>query len=197
MRFDEFWNDNVYGFDDRLIVSNGLITSCDVSEILTSRLPGCVEVEKTDKKTDKSGVDWWAHMANGCKVGVDLKRRTKDCRQFGNDDVALESWSVIGRKVGWSRDESKACEWILWVWDDTGRFLLMPFASICGVFANHWLEWRKAYQTREQITPGTQKRDGWKSECVFVPRNVLQAAVVDWFNGSLADKEGQDGRRMD
>ena len=183
MNFDAFWKDNVYGFNEQLIASNGVIACCDVAEVLRSRLPGCVRVTKTDAETDRTGVDFVAELSNGTLDGVDLKRRSKDCRRYGNDDVALEVWSVVGKKIGWSRDESKACRWVLWVWDDTGRFLLLPFAAVCAVFSANWRQWKELYKTATQVTPRTSGRDGWKSECVFVPRDVLISAVVEWANG--------------
>lgn len=178
---------NSYSFDEQMILSNGVIASCDVGEILRSRIPGCIDVRKTDKKTDMSGVDWWAELANGRKIGVDFKGRRKDCREYGNDDLALETWSVINSKVGWTRDASKTCDYILWVWSDTGRFCLIPFAPLCGVFQMNWVEWRRKYGPNPQRTPRTKERSGWISECVFVPRTVVIDAVTAWCNGNLEE----------
>jgi hypothetical protein len=185
MIFDKYWSDNVYGFDEQLIASAGVIPSCDVAEILRQRMPGCVEVKKSCKETDRSGVDWWAVLENGKRVGVDLKNRDKDCMAFGNDDLALETWSVIGERPGWTRDESKICDWVLWVWGDTGRFFLLPFQPLCSVFGDSWQKWRADYKTRQQRTPGRNGKPGWSSECVFVPRKVVLEAVTEWFCGRV------------
>ena len=187
-------SENSYGFSQQLIASNGVIQTCDVGEILTARLPGCVRVEKSDISSDRSGVDWWAVMSNGRKVGVDFKGRAKDCLTYGSDDLALETWSAIDAKIGWTRDAGKMCEWILWVWSDTGRFCLMPFPPLCGVFQRNWVEWRGVYQTSTQKTTATDSRPGWKSECVFVPRDVVIGSVTDWCNGTADKLEATDGR---
>jgi len=180
--------ENSYGFDQQLIASNGVIASCDVATILSARLPGCIRVQKMDPETDRSGVDWWAELSNGRKVGVDFKGRAKDCRAYGNDDLALETWSVIGSKVGWTRDASKVCEWILWVWSDTGRFCLMPFPPLCGVFQKNWVRWLQEFPDSTQTTPATKGRSGWKSECVFVPRKLVIESVTAWCNGNAMEE---------
>lgn len=186
MIFDKYWGDNVYGFDQQLIASKGVLETCDVGEILRTRIPGCVKAVETDKATDRKGVDWWALLKNGQKIGVDVKHRQKDCQRFGNDDVALETWSVLNQQVGWTRDHRKLCGWVLWVWGDTGRFLLLPFPAVCAVFSENWQRWGESYQRSTQTTRETKRGPGWQSECVFVPRAVLVESVVDWFSGSIA-----------
>lgn len=177
--------ENSFGFDRQLIASNGVIQSCDVSEILRERIPGCVSARKTDKDLDRRGIDWIAELANGRSVGVDVKARTKDYATRGEDDLALETFSVINTKPGWTRDESKLCEYVLWLWSDTGRFCLMPFPPLCGVFKANWQEWRTIYRRSVQRTPESLTRPAWRSECVFVPRLVVIESVVDWCNGTI------------
>lgn len=183
MIFDDYWQDNHYSFNNELVASKGILESCDVREILTLRLPGCVDADPADEELDRTGVDWMAKLCSGKNVGVDVKTRKKDCKNFGNDDVALETWSVVGSKVGWSRDKSKACDWVLWVWKDTGRFFLVPFLPLCYVFCKNWVECREIYEPRTQTT--TRGGNSWKSECVFVPRNVVVDAISDWYHGDL------------
>lgn len=185
--------ENSYGFDQQLIASNGVIQSCDVSEILRARIPGCLKAKKTDKELDRRGVDWLADLSNGRSVGVDVKARTKDYAARGEDDLALETFSVIDTKPGWTRDEAKLCEWVLWLWSDTGRFCLMPFPPLCGVFQANWQEWRRIYRCSVQRTPESRTRSAWRSECVFVPRQVVIDAVVDWCNGTI-QQEAAHGR---
>lgn len=184
MKFNRFERDSVFGFNHQLIASKGIVESCDVRQILMERLPGCVDAYSTDTDVDRTGVDWIAKLSSGRECNVDVKMRERDCQAFGNDDVALETWSVVNKAVGWTRDESKACEWVLWVWKDTGRFLLVPFLPLCGVFSHKWQEWRIIYGARQQITKCDGRR--WQSECVFVPRVVVLDSLVQWFGGSVA-----------
>ena len=186
--------ENSYGFDEQLIASNGIIQSCEVSGILRARLPGCVSVRKTSPDLDRRGVDWIAGLANGRTVGVDVKSRTIDYAARGNDDLALETFSVIDTKPGWTRDHTKLCEWVLWLWSDTGRFCLMPFPPLCGVFQANWQEWRKIYRPHIQRTPESATRPEWRSECVFVPRQVVIDSVVDWCNGTIEQEFSDNGR---
>lgn len=186
MIFDDSWFENSYSFEKKLIASKGVIESCDVGEILRLRLPGCVKAVPTGSEVDRTGVDWLATLSSGRVVGVDVKIREKDYLRFGHDDVALETWSVLDSRVGWTRDQSKACDWVLWVWKDTGRFFLVPFLPLCSVFVQQWEEWRENYRTATQRTPETPKFKSYQSECVFVPRTVIVDAISDWYGGTLA-----------
>lgn len=186
MIFEDSWFEKSYSFEKKLIASKGLIESCDVLEILRLRLPGCVDAVSTSTEIDRTGVDWLATLLSGRVVGVDVKTRDKDYLRFGHDDVALETWSVIGSRVGWTRDESKVCEWVLWVWKDTGRFFLVPFLPLCCVFAQRWEDWSEIYKKAIQRTPSTSKFKSYQSECVFVPRSVIVDAIADWYGGTLA-----------
>lgn len=176
---------NAYSFDQQLIASKGVLETCDVSQILQTHIPGCMRSEQADPEADRSGVDWWAILANGERIGVDVKHRPRDCMRFGNDDVALETWSVVGKQIGWTRDSKKKCAWVMWIWADTGRFLLLPFPAVCAVFSDNWKNWVDNYKTCKQTTRPTKSRSGWESECVFVPRTVLLNAVTEWFNGAI------------
>ena len=187
--FTDHWQENVYSFGQKLVASKGIIESCDVNEILKLRLPGCLWAKETDAETDRTGVDWIATLSCGRSVGVDVKMREKDCIAFGNDDLALETWSVVGSSIGWTRDKEKACEWVLWVWKDTGRFFLVPFLPLCAVFCMNWQQWKMDYRTRKQKSERGSQR--WESECVFVPRDVVVEAITEWYAGNLG---GQDGR---
>jgi hypothetical protein len=100
----------------------------------------------------------------------------------GQDDLALETWSVIGQRVGWTRDTGKTTDYVLWFWQDTGRFFLASFPALCTVFASHWEQWWTQYRTRQQDS------GGWRSECTFVPRDALVDALNMWGAGHVTKK---------
>lgn len=148
--------------------------------ILRSRIPRCVDVLKANEEEDRSGTDYWAVRDGGLRsLSIDLKARADDpIERWGRDDVALEVWSDIGRKPGWSRDTAKATDYILWFWQPTHRFLLVPFHPLCETFRRYWQSWTDEYRC------ATQTSNGWQSQCVFVPRLVLLGKLQDWMNGT-------------
>ncbi len=167
-----------YGFRERLNWSQGITTSADVVEILKNNVPGCIDVSAATVQDDKSGTDWWCNRSNGKPLSVDLKRRDLDPVQRGwGDDLALETWSVCYTKVGWTRDDAKLTDFVLWLFP-TGRWVLVPFPLLCSVYQDKWEAWAGEYKTDKQSS-GT-----WESECTFVPRREVWAELYKRFGGS-------------
>ncbi len=173
-----------YSFQEQMKVSEGAGEK-DITTILLASFPTAVEVEKASTSDDRQGTDYWIIIQSGQRLSVDVKVRAMDWayKHPDEDDVALETWSVVGTKIGWTRDVKKRTDYILWLWLDTGRWMLVPFPMLCSVFVRCWEEWRGAYKTRIQPTAN---RDGsqWKSECVFVPRSVIWAEIYAAFGGA-------------
>ena len=175
-----------YGFEERLAMSSGVAASADVRSILLKHIPGAVNVHQAATVNDRQGIDWWVEMSTAKHLAVDAKVREQDwaARNPHEDDLALESWSVVEKQVpGWTRDANKKCDYVLWLWKDTGRFCLVPFPMLCGVFSRRWQSWRVDYKTRQQHTP--RANGGYHSECVFVPRRELWAEIYRQYGGQL------------
>ncbi len=175
-----------YGFEERLAMSSGVAASADVRSILLKNIPGAVNVHQAATVNDRQGIDWWVEMSTAKHLAVDAKVREQDwaARNPHEDDLALESWSVVEKQVpGWTRDANKKCDYVLWLWKDTGRFCLVPFPMLCGVFSRRWQSWRVDYKTRQQHTP--RANGGYHSECVFVPRRELWAEIYRQYGGQL------------
>lgn len=164
-----------YDFNERLAWSAGFLDA-GIAQILQDRLPGCTKVVKATNNEDRSGTDYWAIRDDLPPLSVDVKVRQKD---YGKDDVALETWSVLGEKVGWTRDFRKRTDFVLWHWQDSGRFFLVSFPALCEVFTRYWENWSAKYKTAVQ-TSGS-----WKSECVFVPKTALADKLNAWRVGKL------------
>jgi hypothetical protein len=178
-----------YGFNDRLKMSSGYATNADVRSVLLQQIPGAVGVTQAATVNDKQGVDWWVEMSTARHIAVDAKVRSSDwaAKNPSEDDLALESWSVVEKNViGWTRDSSKRCDYILWLWQDTGRFCLIPFPMLCKVFDSNWEQWKAQHKTKQQFTP--MSGGGYHSECIFVPRRVLWAEMYRQFSGELSSK---------
>lgn len=180
-----------YGFNEQMAMSAGKAASADIGQILTKQIPGAVNAITAAQANDRQGVDWWVEMSSARHLAVDCKVRKEDwaATHPNEDDLALETYSVVeDGKQGWTRDEHKRCDYILWLWLDTRRFCLIPFPMLCRVFKENWQQWRDQYRTEQQFTPSS--RGGYHSECVFVPRRVIWAAMYRRFGGSIvAPKE--------
>jgi len=176
-----------YGFDERMQMSDGFAVSADVQSVLLEQIPGAVAVHRADTVNDRQGIDWWVELSTARFIAVDAKVRNEDwaATHPNEDDLALESWSVVESKVvGWSRDRNKRCDYVLWLWKDTGRFCLVPFPMLCKVFGRHWKRWTSEYKTRRQFTP--RDGGGYHSECVFVPRRALWSEIYLQYGGNLS-----------
>jgi len=171
-----------FTFSDRMKMSEGLAHNQDIPDIIHSCFPNAVKVEKADSSDDRNGTDYWVTLPSGHKVSVDIKAREVD---FGFDDVALETWSVIENKVvGWARDIEKRTDYILCYWYDSGRWMLFPFPMLCSVFCEHWEIWKKKYKGATQKTVGHGRKD-YHSECVFVPRRIIWNEIYVKFSGGI------------
>lgn len=181
-----------YGFDEQLQMSQGICTTKNIAEILLANVPGALSVAAATRNDDRNGTDYWIHHARGKPYSIDIKVRAEDYatkpEPFAADDLALESWSVVEQGiVGWSRNPKKMTDYILWYWQDSGRWCLVPFVMLCAVMEGKWQEWRNQYKTRQQSTPSN--RGGYHSECIFVPRREVWAEIYKRFSGSLISGE--------
>lgn len=175
-----------YVFHEQLAMSQGVSVVADVGDILMKELPGAQKVHQASPCNDRKGVDWWVEMASGNHLAVDTKVRTSDwsVNHPDEDDLALESWSVIESNiVGWTRDIYKRCDYVLWLWKDTRRFCLLPFPLLCSVFIENWETWHGQYRVAIQRTP-RQNGGTYHSECIFVPRETVWTAIYQRVGGA-------------
>lgn len=170
-----------YAFQDRLVMSTGLAVNGTLESILLANIPGAEKVEKAQLSDDKQGTDAFVYRRDVKPVTVDVKVRERDpILAYGNDDLALEVWSVVEQgKCGWTLDARKQTDFILWVFKDTGRWTLVPFPLLCAVFNEHKEEWVGQYKVATQSSDGGK----WHSQCVFVPRREIWAAIYRRFGG--------------
>jgi hypothetical protein len=151
-----------------------------IAKILRDRIPGCSDVTKADADSDRNGTDYWAVREYGLPpLSIDVKGRSSDFRAKGKDDLALETWSVLRSKVGWTRDPAKRTDYILWYWPDTKRFVLVSFPALCRVFRAYWERWHDQYEC------AIQSSESWQSECVYVPRDVVMNKIMLWHSGCV------------
>jgi len=138
------------------------------------------------------GIDYIAKLRKGREVTIDAKCRKPGASKYWEEepDLALEKWSVKpepGRegKTGWTLDESKQCELILFTFDpsDCMEAFLMSFQLLRIAFRQNILKWYRRFKWDRQrsIDNGFQ----WQSECVFVPVSVVEQAITEVSHGKL------------
>jgi hypothetical protein len=177
-----------YDFNERLRMSCAQTSSGKIEDILVANIPGAISARKASVSDDRRGTDWWVLLASGGDISVDCKVRETDWsarKHNPADDLALETWSVVERqKIGWTLDETKRTDYVLWLWRDTGRWALVPFRLLLGVFKDLHLQWGNQFQRSRQKTfyGSTQ----YHSECVFVPRREIWAAIYRKYSGMVA-----------
>ena len=172
-------------FSERMAMSQGVASNADIQGILLQEIPGALAVYPAHPTNDRRGVDWWIEMASGTHLAVDAKVRERDwaATHPDEDDLALETWSVMESQVpGWTRDASKRCDYVLWLWKDTGRFCLLPFPLLCRAFSEQWEAWRDQYRVSRQRTAWAT--GDYRSECIFVPRQEVWRAIYQRIGGS-------------
>ena len=147
-------------------------------------IPGSLRAIQALPVNDRQGVDWWVEMESGERIAIDCKVRTLDpLVKYQKDDLALETWSVMEKRIiGWSLDSKKRTDYVLWIWKTTGRWCIVPFMLLVRAFKNKKDEWAVAFGVAEQSTDGR-----YHSQCIFVPRRDLWAEIYLQANGSSTD----------
>ena len=167
------------GWQEKLEYSLASQQDFDI-EILKNHIPSCVSVEKTDVATDKTGVDYIATLTNGAVVFIDAKTRTADCVKYWNNgepELALEKWSVVGRKIGWTLSTSSAVDYILFTFDKKAcnKFFFIPFQLLRKVFLENGKDWQDKYGLKYQYSHSASGH--WESQAIFVPASVVIQAI--------------------
>ncbi len=172
-------------FDEKLAYSKGKNGENDIQTIRT--MLGCLDVRQADVSMDKRGVDYIATLRRGAQVFVDSKTREPGCRKYwrSGEEVAVEIWSVMpgGKhetpihraKIGWTLDESKITDYILYTWDKTDcEFAYLVAFQVLRVATRRNLKnWIKMFGTK------IQNSGSWESQAVFVPIGIVLDAMRD------------------
>ena len=168
---------SVYGFHDQIRMSQGVAVNAGVAEILLVQIPGALKAWRAEQQDDRNGTDWWVECESGHVLSIDVKARSTDYLATANkDDLALELFSDIDElKPGWSLRTDKRTDYILWFWEPTGRWCLVPFPMLCHVFRKYRDDWSKVYQHAVQWSIDGARR--WRSECLFVDRKEVWRAI--------------------
>lgn len=187
----------VFDFKRSLVISTGTSANQTIGDILLATIPGSTRAIQANQANDRSGVDWWLEMQSGDFLGVDCKIREEDpLPKFGKDDLALETWSVVEKKiVGWTLDDTKRTDYVFWFWKSTGRWCVVPMLLLRKAFQLYQQEWMRKFQVATQCT---ERR--YHSECVFVPRRDVWRAIyrmAEGYSEALKKESGEQGTLFD
>jgi hypothetical protein len=179
---------NSFDFTERLAMSQGVAANAGIDDVLLKHIPGALRVQQATTFEDRHGTDRWVYRRCAPRLSIDVKSRSMDptCDlppEQRCDDLALEVWSVKeSQKRGWTWDSEKHTDYILWWFQTTHRWVLIPFPLLCAVATERIQEWNANpdYRTRVQDT----NHGAWHSECVYVPRQVIWQAIIDRFGGA-------------
>lgn len=109
-----------------------------IERALKLLLPGFIRTIKTSDKEDRKGADTKAIVGKRT-VHIDYKIRSMDPREWGENDLAIEIHSVIEKRIrGY---QNKTTDFLLWIFKDSGRFVLVPFKPFFALYEAHWKEW--------------------------------------------------------
>lgn len=167
----------VYQFDERLRWSKGQRQESDLQTI-QGMIPGCISVVPSSLEQELRGVDYIATLRRGAEIFIDVKARDSGCSKYWRNgpEVALEIWSDIDRrKTGWTLDESKLSDLILFTFDprDCPDSWIASFHLLRMAFIKNFSYWTARYRV------AVQNSGGWQSKCVFVPIKSVEIAIKD------------------
>ena len=170
----------IHDFQSNLAYSLDANTGFDLA-ILKNKIDGCVDVQKTDVETDKTGVDYVATLRRGATINIDGKTRKQGASRYwryGEPELALEIYSVVPSeynqgKIGWTLNESSPVDLILFTFDssDSNMFYLLPFQHLRMAFRRNGRYWAKKYGIK------TEYSNSWRSQAIFVPASVVISAL--------------------
>jgi hypothetical protein len=172
---------NVKSFDfaEQLAMSDSPAVAALVEPFLRKRFPGALAFRRAHETNDRAGADIIVEFPHCQFRFVDLKVRSSDYRALGKADVALEVWSNRERgSVGWALDESKVTDWLLFVWTDTRRTLMLDARAVRAVTKSNLPRWQASHQNADQRTAVGSRN--YSSSVIFVSTDELVALVNRW-----------------
>lgn len=189
-------DERVYDFQDSYAFSVGTAEQDDMKTI-KNLISNCAVVERCTTQEDRNGNDYRARLVGGAEILIDVKSRRAGCSKYWKDwpDVPIETWSVMPggvystpecqAKIGWTLCQKKQTDYILFKFhpSDSMRVFLVSY-QLLRMAAQRFVEhWRGLYKPWPQSTSGNGIK--WQSEAIFVPINVVYAAIIEVSTGQL------------
>lgn len=178
-----------FQFDEQFKMSEDEQVQSAIFTFIRENIPGVSFIDRAGAHDDRRGTDYWVHLDSGKRISLDVKIRATDfaAKDPPQDDLALEVWSVVGKKVGWTRDPDKQTDYVLWHWKDSGRICMLAFPLLCAVFNRNMDRWIVEYDEMIQTQTTVSVDDSsYQSSCIFIPRHIVIQAMIDQFGGRVA-----------
>lgn len=136
-------------------------------KIYEELFPDMVSFERCDHiESQKRGIDRIITLSDGSQVTIEEKIRYKDY-----NDIALERWSSFEDKtLGWCLKELD-CDYVLYLFWNSGRYFLIPFENLRQSLIDNILEWENNYRILRTRNRGV--RSHYTTVSVCVPTTVL------------------------
>lgn len=157
------------------------------AEVLLRVIPNASQVRRASERDDREGTDYWVMLGSGHELSVDVKVRQHDpMDKWGTDDLLLE-WESDKerRRPGWTVDPMKRTDYVLYWFESSSRYCLLPFALFYAAAVSHRDEWQAIYGVRQSYSSSGRRE--WTTTWSAVPRKVVWHAMVMIGNG-YADK---------
>jgi len=167
------FNDD-FRFSDTQAAYNLVIRACK------AELSDCIGVKRASQAEDKAGVDFWAHMADGSRIGIDLKLRRKDFgAQYGKPLDCVVELDCAGSQ-GWL-NKAGGAELILFAASDTGRYYMVAARDLRAAVITGLARWMAAglvheLRTVSQWDKGQVGRQ-WESKAVAISSDLIQRQI--------------------
>lgn len=151
-----------------------------VSMACKADLPDCIGLKRASFAEDRAGVDFWAHMADGTRVGIDLKLRRKDYGvRFGKPLDCVVELDCAG-SYGWL-NKSGGAALILFAASDTGRFYMVAADKLRAAVVTGLSRWIAAGLVHElKTTSAWNKGHGgsqWQSNAVAISSALIERQI--------------------
>ena len=169
----------VHDFDAKLAESDNNRVRALVHTALQDRFgSNYLAIHKAALANDRHGADYLAEFRHGQTRLIEAKVRPEDWLPRGQEaDLALETWADIDKQVvGWTRDTAKLSDYLVFVWLESGRSLLLDARLLRAWFCEYWETLRTKHGGK--IIPSKRGCREWRSETIYVPHREVVAQLA-------------------
>lgn len=171
-------------FSARMRLASDVDEEC--RRILLIRVPNG-QIRQGTLAEDMTGIDYQITTPSGKTINVDMKIRDHD---FGHDICIEYISSIEDFRIGWTVDQSKVTDYVIWYWRDSRRWLAYDFRQLRQVTRSNAFAWLSAknFKQIENHTTLATKPD-YHSRAVCVPEAVIDTMLEATF-GSVRKWSG-------
>ncbi|EDY81928.1 hypothetical protein VDG1235_1548 [Verrucomicrobiia bacterium DG1235] len=150
-----------------------------LDDCLAQLFPDYLCSRQTSEAEDVMGADLKIYLKSR-RCLADLKIRDEDPRLWGADDLAIELYSVLERRIRGYENRNADC--LIWLFKPTGRAVMIEFDAFKRCYEANWDYW---HFWRAEAPQKTRMRDGttYHSVHCYVPLELFKAGVTEAYAG--------------